>query len=366
MSYQEILKKKEHMKGLDLSESFFNECALPLLQKHYPDLRYSAGLIGWGSDVLGYDDAVSADHNWGPRFYLFLRDEDEGKKQELYEMFVKNLPYEHRGYSVNFAKSDGVDHMKPITEGRVKPLIDILTVDEYLADWYLGTNDLESLFDLDWLTLSEHRLLGVTSGKLFKDDLGFKERLKKLHYYPENVRLYLIASNWSIIAEEQAFVRRCADVGDNIGSALVCGRIADRLMRLAFLYCKKYAPYSKWFGTAFSALPINNELKDAILKAVTAYDIETRENEIVRAQKLTADLHNDAGITKLVDIKITDYYDRDIKVIFTDKIADAIKEKLNGTGLEKYPYIGSLCGVANLNHLWDCLPLMKKAKIIYE
>ena len=52
--------------------------------------------------------------------------------------------------------------------------------------------------------------------------------------------------------------------GDSLGSALVCGRIAERLMRLCFLYCRQYAPYSKWFGTAFQQLPIPQELKDAI------------------------------------------------------------------------------------------------------
>jgi len=360
---------KEHIKGLDLSESFFNECALPLLQKHYPDLHYSAGLIGWGSDVLGYDDAVSTDHDWGPRFYLFLRDEDENKKQELYDMFAENLPYEYRGHSVNFSDVDEtgrVRHMEAISTGKVSLLVDILTIDGYLAGRYLGRSDLTNLSDLDWLTLSEHRLLGVTSGRIFKDDLGLKAKLESLRFYPENVRLYLIASNWSIIAEEQAFVRRCADVGDNIGSALVCGRIADRLMRLAFLYCKKYAPYSKWFGKAFSELPVSDELKDALLKAVTAADIDTRENEIVRAQKLTADIHNEARITDPISVGVTNYFERDIKVIFTDKIASAVKKKLQGTGMENYPLIGSFCEVANLNALWDSQREMQKAKMIYE
>lgn len=46
--------------GATLCEDFFNECAKPIINKHFSQLKYSAGLLGYGSDVLGYDDEVSA------------------------------------------------------------------------------------------------------------------------------------------------------------------------------------------------------------------------------------------------------------------------------------------------------------------
>ena len=64
------------LKGMELCEGFFNSCARGIIEEHFPNLRYTAGLIGYGSDVLGYDDPVSTDHMWGPRFYLFLDKED--------------------------------------------------------------------------------------------------------------------------------------------------------------------------------------------------------------------------------------------------------------------------------------------------
>lgn len=72
----------EFIKGMKLAESFFEEAARPLLASRYPGLSYSAGLLGFGSDVLGYDDFTSCDHMWGPRFYLFLAPEDIGKNFE--------------------------------------------------------------------------------------------------------------------------------------------------------------------------------------------------------------------------------------------------------------------------------------------
>lgn len=64
------------IKGKELCRNFFTEIAKPILDRQFPGLVYSAGLLGYGSDVLGYDDPVSTNHMWGPRFYLFLKEED--------------------------------------------------------------------------------------------------------------------------------------------------------------------------------------------------------------------------------------------------------------------------------------------------
>ena len=49
------------MKDMELCERFFFEVAQPVLKAHFPTLSYTAGLIGYGSDVLGYDDEVSTE-----------------------------------------------------------------------------------------------------------------------------------------------------------------------------------------------------------------------------------------------------------------------------------------------------------------
>jgi hypothetical protein len=63
------------MKGLDLNERYYRE-AVPPVRIPISRTSRSAALIGWSSEVLGFDDATSTDHNWGPGFWLFLSDED--------------------------------------------------------------------------------------------------------------------------------------------------------------------------------------------------------------------------------------------------------------------------------------------------
>jgi len=354
------------IKGLELCESFFHEHALAIIENNYPDLKFSAGVLSYGSDVLGYDDDVSSDHMWGPRFYLFLSEQDIHIKDELMELFESQLPYTHKGFSINFSAPDpndgGVRRAEYIESGKVSPLIWIYTIDEFVTE-YLGKMPADNL---DWLAISEHRLLGFTSGKVFIDMLGLSEVRDKLSFYPRDVKLYLIASQWALIAQEQAFVKRCSDSGDEIGSRIVCTRIAERLMRLCFLYMDKYAPYSKWFGAGFRYLAIDDEIRAAITAAIGADTIYKREKYIVQAQVLVAELHNKSNITQSLDIRVQKYYGRDIDVIFADEIAEKVKEKISDLDLKQCPLIGSMSQVGNFVSLSDSPRMSDRIRRLYE
>ena len=344
------------IKGMTLCESFFHDCAKNILAEYFPDCLYSAGLIGYGSDVLGYDDVVSTDHMWGPRFYLFLRKKDVERKEEILRVFSEKLPYTYKGYSVNFTQPDpndcGVQHPQYITEGKVNPLVFIYTLSDFLQE-QLGTADLDHIDPFAWLAFSEHRLLSLVSGKFFVDDCHCAETIAKISYYPKDVKLYLIASQWEMIASEQAFIKRCGACGDEIGSRIICARIAERLMRLCFLYQNTYAPYSKWFGTAFGKLHIDHRIHEALAGALRAVHVEERERQIVAAQSLVAELHNASGLTKTVDYQIEPYFGRDIQVIFADKFVDATVAELENTVFAHTPLIGTLSQVGGLSSFAD-------------
>lgn len=247
----------------------------------------------------------------------------------------------------------------------MRPLIFIRTVDGFLEE-RLGTSRLSDLRPADWLAFSEHRLLSLNAGELFVDGLGMRERLAPLRYYPREVRLYLIASSWDIIASEQAFPRRCGDCGDGIGARILCARICERLMRLCFLYRETYAPYSKWFGTAFSRLDVGGALKEALRTALSAEAPEEREKHLVRAQALTAELHNESGVTPPVDFRVEGYFGRDIRVIRAERFAEAASEALRGTALEGVPLIGSMSQAGGLSNFSDDPARIPRIRALYR
>lgn len=356
----------EFIKGLDLCEGFFQECARPILEKHFPNLRYTAGLLGYGSDVLGYDDAVSTDHMWGPRFYLFLDKTDIGKKADILKTFRCRLPYTYKGYSVHFSEPDpndgGVRHPEFITSGEVSPLLWIQTPEDFLNQ-YLGRQPQSYS---DWLTVSEHRLLGFTSGRLFIDMLGMQALRDRLARYPKEIRLYLIASQWALISEEQAFVKRCGVRGDETGSRIICARMTERLMRLCFLYENRYTPYSKWFGTAFANLPVNPQIGEEIRLALSADDISQREEHLVKAQILVVGLHNEKGITPAVSAAPGPYFGRDIQVIYADRIAETVQKQITDDRLRRIPLFGSFSQIGNYVTLSDNPDYQAAISALYE
>ena len=63
--------------GLKISEMFFEEYGLPMLEKEFPEYKdeIAVGLVGQTSECFGYDDFISRDHDYAPGFWLWLPEE---------------------------------------------------------------------------------------------------------------------------------------------------------------------------------------------------------------------------------------------------------------------------------------------------
>lgn len=357
--------------ALQLNELFYHEAVKPILANHFPAVAHSAALVGFGSDVLGFDTPTSMDHNWGPRLQLFLAPAAYEKyRANIDECLRQHLPTTFRDFSVNFAtaaETNGVRWMEAIEAGPVNHLIEIYTIRSFF-ERYLALDPTLELQPLDWLTLSEQALLEVTAGRVYHDGLAELTKIRaKFAYYPRDVWLYRLAAQWGRISQEEAFMGRCGDIGDELGSRIIAARLVRDLMKLAFLLEKQYAPYSKWLGSAFARLKCGPKLMPLLNRVLETTPWPERQEPLCQAYLILANLHNSLGITAPVEAVISDYFERPYKVLYTGRYADAAKSAIASETIKNIPAdIGGIDQFADCVDLTSNLQLARKLRSVYE
>lgn len=92
-----------------------------MIAAKYPQYvaRIAVGLVGHGSECYGFDDAYSQDHDFGPRFCLWLSDEDYtaiGEQlQTDYDALPRDFSIDAQGHAVFSTNTSAIatDHGTP-------------------------------------------------------------------------------------------------------------------------------------------------------------------------------------------------------------------------------------------------------------
>lgn len=135
------------------------------------NIPHDACLVGEGSDVLGYDQPISMDHDWGPRLTLFVADEKGAAA--IRDNIIANLPDCFKGFPTR--KDENVSN------------IQVTTISKWLHD-NLCIDNIEALKISDWLSFPQQHLLQFTGGISFSNSLGCYEYAKKvLSWYPNDI-----------------------------------------------------------------------------------------------------------------------------------------------------------------------------------
>ena len=309
-----------------LSGAFYREAVLPLLGGR----AHAAALLGWGSDVLGYDTERSTDHGWGPRLLVFV-DEEEGS-DDLRSQLEIRLPEQFRGWPVRF----GWDAVE------VTHHVEITTLPSWLVG-QLGVDATDGMSVLDWLLTPQQRLLGVVAGAVYADDSGAVGNVRRaLSWYPDQVWRWLLACQWHRLGQEEAFVARTAEVCDEVGSAVTAARLVRELMRLALLLERRYAPSQKWLGTAFARLPHPDNLPALLAEALHAPDVARRECALGGAYTALARRHNEACLTSPLEPTLSRYYEQPACVLMADRFNQACLATVTDPVLRSLPLVGAV------------------------
>ena len=244
--------------GLTLARKYWLTYGKPLIAAKYPQYqgRIAAGLVGHGSECYGFDDAISHDHDFGPRFCLWLTDDDYAAIGAQLQADYDALPHECMGYSridantatpraaqSSVGRRDGVfaigDFFESITGYRSAPAGDR---------------------PHEWLMLDEATLAAATNGAVFADPLGdFSAARQGFTFMPDDVRLSLISRRIGMIAQAGQYnVPRMLERGDGAAAWLSINEFVHAAVSLVFLMNEPvtvgYLPYYKWQFAALRRL----------------------------------------------------------------------------------------------------------------
>lgn len=239
------------MKGLDLSRQFYNTYGIPLLENFSEAAPYIAvGLCGSGSECFGYDDDLSADHDFEPGFCLFLPDEDlvDSRTAFQLERAYAKLPRDFMGFHR--------PTLSPVGGNRHG----VIRLQDFLLDKTGTPNGQLSLSQ--WFSVPEQSLAEATNGVLFRDDAGiFTAIRKQLAYLPEDVRLKKLAGHLLLMGQAGQYnYHRCVARGETAAAQLAIGEFAKSALHCVFLLNRTYLPYYKWQFPALRVLPCLAEL----------------------------------------------------------------------------------------------------------
>ncbi len=356
--------------GLELNRRFFEDAVRPILSDVFPDLQYSAALLGPGSEILGLDTEMSMDHDWGVRVFLFLKEEDKEQGDHVAQLLSHKLPATYAGFPVSLPESrpSGVRGLQRVLEGPIKHHVICITVREFLGV-HIGYEKTEPLEPAEWLTIPSHALGELVAGRVYCDGTGELTAMREqLAWYPNDVWLYLLSSGWQRITQEEHLMPRAGFIGDELGSALIGSRLVRDIMNLCFLIERRYAPYPKWFGTAFKQLKCGPELTPILTRVQYTTTWQTREEELSQAYEILARMYNALNITQPLPTTVSGYWDRPFQVIKGDRFVAALVAEITDPEVKRLvesPLVGNINMWSDNTDMHERMD-RKRVKRLYE
>ncbi len=306
------------MRGLEISKEYYLQYGKPMLEELFPDVidRIAVGLAGEGSECLGFDDAVSRDHDFDAGFCLWILSEDEEKFGFRLERAYAKLPKEFMGLRRGL--------LSPVGGNRHG----VITVEAFYTRFLGAPSAPDSI--QRWLYTPSASLLAASNGEVFRDDLGVFSAVRQTLRagYPEDIRRKKLAAHLVLAAQAGQYnYPRCLARGEQGAAQLAIFEFVKHSISAIYLLNNRYEPFYKWAYRGLAELPVLGHIGDA-LGALTELD-NTKES----AQ------------TKLAVIE-------DIAALFIDALRGQELTERSCNDLEKHAY-SVLDGVrdANLRNL---------------
>ena len=248
-----IPEETKETKGLELCRRYFETYGRAMLQNDFAEYldKITVGLVGEGSDCFGYDDEISRDHDFGPRFCLWISretyDEIGTKLQKAYD----DLPESFDGYARNMTSTGTFRQGVMILEDFVEHLI-------FTKSLPAGDND--------WLLLPENGLAALNNGEVWMEGDGRLTAIRdKMKHYPASVRRKKIVQSLHLVRQMGQYnYFRMKERGENIAAEISLAGYMENVMKVVYYLNNVYPPLYKWLHRGMKNFPKLAEIMDIL------------------------------------------------------------------------------------------------------
>lgn len=243
------------MKGLELAEKYYETYGKPMLEEQFAQIKkqVAVGLVGYGSECLGFDDDISRDHDYGPSFCIWLPREIYREYGSKMQAAYDALPKEFMGFAGRIEEEQG--------KGRVG----VLCLETFYEEM-IGRSTLPQT-DAEWLAIPEEMLATAVNGRVFEDSLLQFSHIREglMQYYPHNVWIRKIADSMAKAAQAGQYnYARSMKRGERIAAEMALVEFIKESMHLAYLLNRTYAPFYKWMHRGMRGLSTCAEIGDML------------------------------------------------------------------------------------------------------
>lgn len=257
---------------MQLCRTYFEEYGRPMMKNQFQPYfhQMAAGLVGQGSECLGFDDEISQDHDFGPGFCIWL-------PQDLYEKIGADL---QKAYDSLPGEWHGIRRMEtPQGGGRVG----VLSIEEFYLRYTGLTKAPED--HLEWFRIPQSFLSVAANGQVFCDNLGEFTKIRETlqQFYPQDVLKKKLAAKMAVLAQSGQYnYPRCMKRGDSGAAYLACSEFIKTALSAIYLLNQQYMPFYKW---AFRGAQEFKILPEAVTKLQQL--VLMTDQECNRSQKET-------------------------------------------------------------------------------
>lgn len=354
--YQYVLQKKREAENfpsnLERCRSFYETYGKPMIAGKFPEYegRIAVGLVGEGSDCFGFDDEISADHDYGLGFCMWLTKEDYEKIGASLQKQYDALIAEHGEIAL---------HNSLLNQRR-------------------GVFEIETFYKELLGEQEEYQLAQAVNGEVFRDDLGEFSSIRKrlLEYYPEKVwREKLAKALHDFSQYAQSNYPRMMARKDYVTASLCISKAMESAMDMVYLLNRTYAPYYKWKKKGLEKLPVLGQVASLLEElallpcrkdawegySYSAEHMNDKDQCIVVFEKIAEAIVKELGAQKLVQ------GDNPFLELYVQQVKEGMKtmemiERIVALEWEQFDKVENRGGRAFCQDDWHTFSIMRKSQ----